>query len=164
MTTYVNFSPSVAAPFQFQPVLDGTTYYATVLWNLAGQRYYVQLADSNGNVIFLLPLIGSPVAQQIELLSWADGFAMALMPSAHGFKVGRIVDLTIVNAVPVAYNGAVQALVTSEVSFQYQLATDPGSPATSPGSADYTINLAAGYFSASTLIYRTANQQFEINP
>ena len=67
MTTYIPFTPSPTAPFQFSAMLDGASYTGTVRWNTAGQRWYVTLTDSTGTVIFTLPLIGSPVGSDIPL-------------------------------------------------------------------------------------------------
>lgn len=67
MTTYVTFQPSATAPFQFQATLDGSAYTVIMPWNLHGQRYYVTCFDLSGNLIFSLPLIGSPLGYNISL-------------------------------------------------------------------------------------------------
>lgn len=90
MTTFTDFSPSVAGPFQFEPELDGQTYSVIVTWNVYSQRWYVNIYDLSGNLIVSIPNIGSPL--------------------------------------------------------------------------NHDINLVAGYFTTSTLIFRQANQQFEVNP
>jgi len=66
MTTY-NFAPATNAPFQFQPTLDGQVYLCTVPWNVFGQRWYLQCNDVVGNLIFNVPLVGSPNDYPINL-------------------------------------------------------------------------------------------------
>ena len=67
MTTLVPFTPSLAAPFQFQATLDGNLYTVIISWNLFGQRYYVNIYDSSNVWIVTLPLIGSPSNYPISL-------------------------------------------------------------------------------------------------
>ena len=90
MTTYIDFTPTAAAPFQFQPTLDGAVYTCIVTWNVYGQRWYLQCNSLDGTLIFNRALVSSPL--------------------------------------------------------------------------NYDTNLAAGYFTTSTLIYRGANSQFEVSP
>jgi len=80
----------------------------------------------------------------------------------HGYKIARVVTLTISGASPDGYNGTFPCLVTSPTTFTYSLAINPGM-ATVPGTASFNVNLVGGLF-ASSLVFRTANQQFEISP
>lgn len=67
MTDYV-FKPSSVAPFQFQPMLDGIAFNASVTYNLFGDRYYINLYYQN-SLVYSTPLIGSlPGMFQIQLL------------------------------------------------------------------------------------------------
>ena len=68
MSTITPFVQPVAAPFQFQPTLDGTAYTATVTWNLWGQRYYLTITDLQGNVILCIALIGSIATASFNLV------------------------------------------------------------------------------------------------
>lgn len=68
MTTYVLFQPSPDAPFSFTATLDGDSYGMTVSWNVFGQRWYLTCLGTNGQVIFHMPLIGSPDEFDINLL------------------------------------------------------------------------------------------------
>lgn len=61
------FAPSVTAPFQFQPTLDGQPYTCIVLWNVFGQRYYVSCYTLAGALVFSLPMVGSPLDYDINL-------------------------------------------------------------------------------------------------
>jgi len=212
VTTIVPFVPSATSVFSFQATLDGDPYNATVTWSLFGQRYYINLAASDGTTILTTALVGSPPPLQLIGLSWADGLVTAMTgavvtvaipgtgPGAftataapftatagvsgyadydlelkitagvsHGLRVGSVVPLTIAGALPDAYNGLVDALITGPVSFTYALANDPG-VATSFGRASYDLNLVGGvqdvngnYFSSS-LVFRQAAMQFEITP
>lgn len=67
MTTFIDFTPSVSAPFQFQPTLDGDVYNCIITWNVFGQRYYINIYDLSQNLIVCLPLIGSPTDYDVSL-------------------------------------------------------------------------------------------------
>jgi len=61
MTT-IPFTPS---PYQTPPfsqiiTMDGQSYLLSTAWNLAGQRWYIVIADQNGTVVLNRPLTGSP--------------------------------------------------------------------------------------------------------
>jgi len=90
MTTLFPFTPSATQAFTFQPSLDGQIYTATIMWNLADQRWYLGLTDLSGNSVVWIAVIGSS-------------------------------DL-------------------------------------------YNINMLAGYFSTSTMVFRQSSQQFEVTP
>ena len=168
-TTFFNFTPSSAAPFQFQPVLDGQPYSATVPWLLFGRRYYLNLFALDGTQILLTGLNGSPIGIQIGSLSWANGTVSATTIAPHGYKTARSIMLTIAGCAPNAYNGLVKALITGPSSFSWPLAINPG-PASVFGNANYDINLIGGVekedgtFFSSTLVFRAQNSQFEVNP
>ena len=69
MTTYYDFIPNAATPFQFQPTLDGQVYTAIVTWNLFGQRWYLNLFDLAGNRILTIAMVGSPLDYDISLVA-----------------------------------------------------------------------------------------------
>lgn len=166
MTTYFDFSPSSAGPFQFQPTLDGQTYTGIVTWNVFGRRYYLNLYQLSGERVFSLPLIGSPVGIVLQSLAWSAGTITAVAaPDAFvGIGApGEVVDLVIQGASPSGYDGQFSALIVDGATFAYSFVGDPG-PNVYPGNAGPIINLVEGYFSASTLVYRAANKQFEVTP
>jgi hypothetical protein len=68
MTTYVHFDDETQLTSQF--TLDGSSYNALTVWNVVSQRWYVQLSDSLGDVVFYGPLIGSPLDADIPLAPW----------------------------------------------------------------------------------------------
>ena len=48
-------------------MLDGSSYKATANWNIAGQRWWLTLADSSGNPVWYGPIVGSPMDFDILL-------------------------------------------------------------------------------------------------
>lgn len=162
MTTYTDFVPSNVAPFTFQPELDGTIYTVAVTWNLFGRRYYVSCYDLSGNLVFAVPLIGSPSGHVLQSISWAVGVATATCVDPHGYVPGSTISLTVDGSTPGGYDGTFDALIVDGSTFTYSLMTNPG-PLVSAGNASRNISLSAGYF-ASTLVYRAPNGQFEVSP
>ena len=67
MATIVNFTPNAYANFQFQPVLDGTSYTAVIVWNMYAQRYYMNLFTLTNQRVLTIPLIASPPDSYISL-------------------------------------------------------------------------------------------------
>jgi hypothetical protein len=69
MTTHIPFTPSNLStpPFQAAVTLDGTLYTLATQWNLAGQRWYINLTNSSGVTVWYGPLIGSPMDYDILL-------------------------------------------------------------------------------------------------
>ena len=154
--------PPSVGPFTFQPTFDGTQYTITVTWSLFGQRYYVNCYTLTGSLVFSLPLIGSDNGINIQEIDWANNVATVTTSLPHGLKVGTIANITIAGVSPDTYNGIYAVTIINSTQFTFSLSSYPGSPVTL-GTAAYNINIAAGYF-ASTLVYRTNNQQFEISP
>lgn len=163
MTTVTPFTPSSTALFQFQPTLDGQAYTAITTTNLFGQRYYINLYATDGTWIFTQPLIGSPSAIALEAVSWANGSAIATTSLPHGYAIGSAINLTISGCAPDAYNGRVQALVIDAVTLSWPLPA-PQMVASQLGGVSYDIDMAAGYFQTSTLVFRDGSQQFEVTP
>ena len=67
MTVYP-FTPNQSGPFQFQPTLDGTVYNVIVTWNLFGRRYYINVYALDGTLIVCMPVVGSPVGTDINMV------------------------------------------------------------------------------------------------
>jgi len=166
MTTFTTFAPTATKPFSFQPTMDGAQYNAVITWGLAGQRWYVNLYDQTGNLIFYLPMIGSPTALQTSTLTWSGVQNLVTVTTAvpHGLPIGITVQLTIVGVAPAAYNGIWTMFVIGPSTLTYPLDVDPGSDATVNGNIGRDINIAGGYFKTSTLVFRDATQQFEVSP
>lgn len=161
MTDFFAFSPPPTQAFQFQPTLDGESYAAVVTWSLFGARWMLNLYRADGTLIFALPVIGSADEVLVQAASWANGYVVLTLP--HGYARLTTVDVHVSGFVPEAYNGNVRALVTAPNTIIYPLAADPGEVSTL-GKVDAPINLAAGYFDESMLIFRESSQQFEVDP
>ena len=163
MTTLIPFVQPPTSPFQTQVTLDNQPYTMTVTWLYWGQRYYVSLVSLDNTLIFNQALIGSPNGLPLETLSWANGTVTATTNADHGYHIGDTVSLTISACAPVAYNGVVLALITNANTFTYPLAMPPG-VVSQLGGVSFDINIAGGYFTDSTLVYRDTNAVFEVNP
>ncbi len=163
MTSYFPFVPNVQAPFTFQPTLDRRQFAASVTWNLFGQRWYLNLSQQNGTPIFTLPLLGSPDGTAIESLTWDSGTATVVTALPHNYPVGSTVAVTISGCAPAAYNGLVLAFIVDGTTFTYPV-TSITVDATQLGTQIYNLNLAAGYFDTSTLVYRASSSTFEVTP
>ena len=87
MTTYFDFNPSDTEAFQFQPSLDGNTYTVIVTWNIFGQRYYVNIYDSNNVLIVSLPMISSPPGYDISLTKGYFSSTMVFRGIDNRFEV-----------------------------------------------------------------------------
>ena len=155
-------SPARGTAPSFTPTLDGVAYTCYAVWSLFGQRYYVNCYDDVPNLVFSVALVETPESILLESLSWSPASLQvtAITKTPHGLPVGIMIDLTITDVPPDAFNGAVRAFITSPTSFQYPLNTDPGTPLGS-GSVSYLISLCKGYFN-STMVFR--NGQFEVSP
>lgn len=168
MTTYVPFRPTPSAPFKFSAVLDGDTYDVTVTWNLFGQRWYVNVYQLDGTLVVAIPRIGSEHSQQLTALSWGTltnvGLATGSALGSINVPVGRMTEFTISGVTPSGYNVVnAPCLITGPNTFTYELAADPGGPATILGGFGHDVSLVSGYF-ASTLIWRETDNNFEISP
>lgn len=163
MTTITPYVQRPNVLFTFNPTLDGQIYIATVSWNVFGRRLYLNLYATDGTIIFTLPLIGSPTGVLMQSTSYSNGRINVTTVSRHGYKVGDTIRLTIAGTTPDAYNGTVNALITGPFTFSYP-APAPLGPPSVLGVVNYNVNLAGGYFTTSTLVFREANQNFEVTP
>lgn len=160
--TYINFVPSLLVAPQFQVTLDGAIYTVIMTWNLSAQRYYLNIYSLGGTLILCRVLTGSPVGSKIQSASWKNGSVTIETSKPHKLMENATVRLTIVGMTPDTLNGSVLAFITGPTTFTYPLAADPGAT-TIFGTAEQNLNLVAGLF-ASTLVFRTANSQFEVSP
>jgi len=164
MTTYIQFVPQPAQAFVFSATLDGIGVTCQVPWNLFGNRWYLSMLDLNGISIAYRALAASPDPLPIKFISWEqdDGvFVETIEP--HMFEFMSTCNLTLAGVVPDVLNGVWSSFITGPNTFNFKLMTDPG-PISSFGQVSNDINLAAGYFSNSTLVFRQSTQMFEITP
>ena len=178
-TQYVNFTPNATSVFQFQGVFDGNTCSITVLWGLFGQRWYVQLKDISGSLVFYLPMIGSSTSIATSSIVWNSTTRLVTITTTvpHLIKVGSITKLTLYGAQPVTFNGIFYMVATSPTTLTYKLSVDPGisieiinNPVSddvtlsiTQGFISYDINIVGGYFTNTSLVFRQQTQQFEIS-
>lgn len=87
MTTYFPFQPTAAAPYEFKPTLDGVQYQCTVTWNLAGQRWYLNIFDLQGNLQLTKALISSPNDYDIDLVEFYFTSTLVFRDSTQQFEV-----------------------------------------------------------------------------
>lgn len=165
MATLIDFAPSQLSAFQFQATLDGNEHTVIVTWALFGRRYYVNVYDPSGRLVVSLPMVGSPSTIRIAALTWDPlaGLVTATAALPLGLPIGAVAELVLVGTIPETYNGVFRCAVISAESFTFPIASDPGLP-TAFGTISNEVSLVGGYFTASRLVYREANRQFEISP
>lgn len=67
-TALYPFSGNEQKSTVFTPVLDGMVYHCQMKWNLAAQRWYLDVSDNSGNRVLTIPAVASPVGYDINLL------------------------------------------------------------------------------------------------
>ncbi|HGE8482418.1 TPA: hypothetical protein ACGD7T_001251 [Serratia marcescens] len=67
-TTRYPFSGNEQESMIFTPMLDGEVYNCQTKWNIAAQRWYLNITDNSGNRLLTIPMIDSPVGYDINLL------------------------------------------------------------------------------------------------
>ncbi|MCU6240796.1 phage baseplate plug family protein [Enterobacter asburiae] len=67
-TVLYPFSGNEQKSMVFTPVLDGMVYHCQMKWNLAAQRWYLDVSDNSGNRVLTIPAVASPVGYDINLL------------------------------------------------------------------------------------------------
>jgi hypothetical protein len=185
--TLFPFTPNVNTPFQFQPVLDGVTYNAVVYWNFDAQRYYINLVSPNGVSVFFKPLTGSTNPQTLQLQTQegsiyailslpgstplflvtqsgefitTDNSGSFLTASTSPAPVGLIANGTQISSTLLPPGTSVDLVAATGVVVLSAPALTTGIDESAVINSD--INLAAGYFTTSALVYRTAAVRFEV--
>jgi len=87
MATVVPFAPTLAQPFQFQPTLDNQVYTCVVLWNVAGQRYYLNCYTLAGTLVFSRAMVGSPPDYDISLAAGYFSTVLVYRQASNQFEV-----------------------------------------------------------------------------
>lgn len=157
------FVENLAQNFTFNPTLDGNNYVATITWNVAGQRYYLNLVDVSGNLVICAAVVSSADPASIASLSWDSGVVTATTTEPHGLVLGSLVALRVSGSNPDGYNGVQDCTPTGPSTFTYELSANPGD-AVQAGSFGTVIDLCQGLFSASRLVYYAAANAFEAFP
>lgn len=165
MTTYIQFIPQPTQAFIFAATLDGSPVTCQVPWSLFGNRWYLSLIDTSGLQIVYRALAASPDPIVIKNMTWdADDGVFVETVQPHMLEFMSTCELTIQGVTPTTLNGVWPCFVTGPTTFAYK---PPGlqiAPIQSFGQMSYDINLAEGYFTTSTLVFRQSTQTFEINP
>jgi hypothetical protein len=157
------FSPSALQNVTFQPVLGQATYSAVVTWNVFGQRWYLNLSDSNGNLVISTAVVSSQDPQGIASISWLNNLVTVTTVNPHWLPVGSKVLVYLSGNTPTGYNGLYTVTITGPSSFTFTLATNPGASVVQ-GSFGGVVDLSAGLVPGSMLLYYAATQQFATTP
>jgi hypothetical protein len=174
MATIIPFLPSNLFAPKFRATFDGNDYEVTITWNISAQRYYVNVYGLDGSWIITVPLIQTPPARAVQSVAY-DGlrqvvivtmfnptqWPIPLSPAGTNTPVGWMIDFTLENFDPPVFNGKWRSLHINDTTFSFTMTSDPG-PALILGSVSRLLNMVAGVFGISTLIYR--NGAFEVNP
>jgi hypothetical protein len=163
VTQFYRLVPSNVRAPTFYVRLDGVHYNLIVTWNLAAQRFYINLYDDAGDLRVATPLTETAPGFELAALEWdaTERKVVVTLADPYWRPMGQIVEWTLQGCDPAAYNGLWQGLTLSPTQFSFPLDTDPG-PTAILGSAHRYQNMIGPWFKTSTLIYR--NSQFEINP
>lgn len=162
MTTYFPLVISSQQAPAFTPTFDNVQYRVVVTWNIAGQRFYINIYTMSNQLIVAKALTQTESSLTLETLAWDqnNNVVDAVTSLPHGWTVGNVVNLTISNANPDVYNGEFPCLITGPNTFTYPLDEFPDY-CLAPGNVGYFNSLTDGYFN-STMIFR--NNMFEVSP
>lgn len=159
MSTFVDFAPTGAAPFQFQPTLNGTQYTAVLTSNLFGERYYLNLYDLSNNLIVCEALTESGPMLRCAL-TWADNVAVAVCQAPHNVPIADVVNLRISQTNGSGYDGLYLGTAIDETTVTFDLPTNPDQPVAIPGTLSFDLDLLGGY-GIGALYFHADTQQFE---
>lgn len=162
MNTYP-FNPTPLQNVTFNPVLNGQTYTAVVTWSVFGQRWYLNLSDSNGNLIVSTALVSSQDPQALASISWKQNVVTAETVAPHWLPLGSQALLYLSGNAPDAYNGFVLADVSGPSEFTFALTTDPGQ-STAVGVFGSVVDLSAGLVPGAMLLFFAGAMQFATTP
>lgn len=87
-TAIIPFAPSLTDNFQFQATFDGVSYSLVVLWSLYSKRWYIACNTLQGQLVYMVPLIGSPDNYDISLNIGYFDTPMIYRVSTNQFEIG----------------------------------------------------------------------------
>lgn len=162
MATYVPFRASNTSAPRLTVQLDYQDITMMVTWNVAAQRYFINLYTLDGVWICTVPMVETSKGQPVLTMVYdsSQGLLVGTMAAPMRRPPGQIVDYVLEGFSPSTINGLQQCLTLADQRFSFK-APDPG-VISIMGHASRYQNMAKGYFQYSTLIYR--NGQFETNP
>jgi hypothetical protein len=158
-TTFVQFVPSTAAAFQFQPVIAGQTYNAEIDYNAFGQRFYLNLTDLSGNQILYCALAETGPSFAAAL-TWVNGVATVTLQEPHLVPIGQLA-LGRISGTDSGFDGMdLLMLAVNATTLTYQLGADPEVEPIS-GLLSFDVNLISGIVPNGLFVYHSDTQQFE---
>jgi hypothetical protein len=163
MTQILPFVTSTIAPPQFKVTLDGVQCNVTVTWNVAAQRYFINVYQVfDGSLVVAIPLVSTANGIELASLTWDQNLLAVIAVMAQPFyrPVGQIVQYTITGCQPTVFNGLFDCMTIDQWTFSYPMATDPGQ-AIILGAVNRYHDMIAPWVN-STLIYRDG--QFLADP
>ena len=162
MTTYVPFRPSNTRAPRLTVTLDYQDTTMVITWNVASQRYFINLYTLDGIWICTVPLVETSQGQSMVSMVYdpSQGVLIGKMQSPMYRSPGQVVNYTLEGFSPASINGLHECLTLFDQRFTFP-SPDPG-VITVLGHASRYNNLVEGYFQYSTLIFRDG--QFETNP
>ncbi len=83
-TTLYPFSGNEQKSMIFTPMLDGEVCNCQIKWNIASQRWYINVTDNSGNRLLTTPMIESPIGYDINMLVGAFNITRMVWRSAIG--------------------------------------------------------------------------------
>jgi hypothetical protein len=174
MSTVIPFLPSNLVQPTFIGTFDSDQYRVTVSWNVAAQRYYINIYGQDGTWIVTVPLVQTPPARPVASVVYDNlrrvvtvkmidpsQWPVPLYSAEVLTPPGIIVDYTLENFDPPVLNAKWRSLHVDPITFSFPLANDPGQVHIL-GSVSRMIDMVEGVFVTTRMIYR--NGAFEINP
>lgn len=160
-SVFVDFTPSTTQAFSFQVTLAGKQYNATIVWNVFGQRYFLNLTDLLGNLVLYTALVATG-PQLNASVTWNEGSVAIVTDNPHNLPVGNVVRIRLAGTNS-GFDGFWNALVQSPNSLIYQLTTDPNQPDPVNGTVNLDVNLVGG-LGIGWMVFHFDTQQFECSP
>lgn len=83
----IHFSPSPLSPFQFNATLDGQQYVVIVTWNIFGQRWYLNIYTTNGDLVLSKANIGSRNTDINQIQGYFSTSALVYRTASGNFEI-----------------------------------------------------------------------------
>lgn len=89
-TDIIPFTPddNSAPPFSAQITTSEGALSLSTWWNMAGQRWYIKVEDTNGQTLLYRPLIGSTMTRDINLIRAISASSLVYREDNQAFEVG----------------------------------------------------------------------------
>ncbi|QCE32946.1 hypothetical protein FAI41_04680 [Acetobacteraceae bacterium] len=83
-------NPNTAPPFSFMSQIAEGQIQVNILWNLVGQRYWMQVKNANGNFLICRPLTATPSMAskgKIDLLNGTSQSKIYFYEDTQSFQI-----------------------------------------------------------------------------